>query len=128
MGAVVGWGTFRDSNGSILESFSIPIGRGLPMQAKILALDHAIKFFIGLICYKSVDLVLECDCEVVVNWLRMPSSIPAECGEVLPPIFDTIARKNFVVKYSQGVAILQQINWQNWLQIYILDNVFFAGF
>ncbi|KAE8721346.1 hypothetical protein F3Y22_tig00016212pilonHSYRG00068 [Hibiscus syriacus] len=60
-------GILRDLDGTPLLTFSVPIGCGSSMQAEILAVDHAIKLFMGSRWFKAFDLIIECDCAVMVN-------------------------------------------------------------
>ncbi|KAE8660004.1 hypothetical protein F3Y22_tig00116959pilonHSYRG00312 [Hibiscus syriacus] len=91
-------GILRDHDGNILLSFSASIGSGSPVQAKILAIDFAIKLFLESRWFNG--LIAESDCAAVVNWLFNPCSIPSEWATLLHPIGAMLSQENFEVNFN----------------------------
>ncbi|KAL4312348.1 hypothetical protein GQ457_01G050470 [Hibiscus cannabinus] len=78
-------GILRDSTGTCLASFSLPIGPGPVVLAELEAVKHGLELFFSLSELQGSRLILESDCSTVVDWI----SNSAPC----PPAFVSLLRQ-----------------------------------
>ncbi|KAL4377916.1 hypothetical protein GQ457_02G007720 [Hibiscus cannabinus] len=78
-------GILRDSTGTCLASFSLPIGPGPAVLAELEAIKHGLELFFSLSELQGSRLILESDCSTVVDWI----SNSAPC----PPAFVSLLRQ-----------------------------------
>ncbi|KAE8726265.1 hypothetical protein F3Y22_tig00007179pilonHSYRG00081 [Hibiscus syriacus] len=79
-------GVLKDSNCSILASFSMGVGPGPPMLAELKAIKQGIDVFLSSEWATKGRLILESDCRKAVDWILIPISAPTFCSSLVEEI------------------------------------------
>ncbi|KAK8508958.1 hypothetical protein V6N11_035565 [Hibiscus sabdariffa] len=69
-------GILRDSTGTCLASFSLPIGPGPAVLAELEAVKQGLELFFSLSELQGSRLILESDCSTVVDWISNLTPCP----------------------------------------------------
>ncbi|KAE8711103.1 hypothetical protein F3Y22_tig00110303pilonHSYRG00214 [Hibiscus syriacus] len=71
---------------------------------EILAIKYTLELFLESMWARKAELIIECDCKSVINWLLHPVSTPPEKVDILRPIVTTIVREKVVVKFAPRIC------------------------
>ncbi|KAK8486016.1 hypothetical protein V6N11_032994 [Hibiscus sabdariffa] len=78
-------GIVRNNLGDCLDTFSLPIGPGPPIMAKLAAIYHGLMAFFSNCRFKKFRLILETNCSVAIEWIL--NSVPC------PVAFEPLVRR-----------------------------------
>ncbi|KAE8724657.1 hypothetical protein F3Y22_tig00010050pilonHSYRG00024 [Hibiscus syriacus] len=100
-------GVLKDSNCSILASFSMAVGPGPPMLAELKAIKQGIDVFLSSEWETKGRLILESDCRKAVDWILIPISAPTFCSSLVEEIGAYVSARGFIINW-----IPRSCNWE----------------
>ncbi|GMJ00001.1 hypothetical protein HRI_003669300 [Hibiscus trionum] len=81
-------GLFRNSDGKTIFSFSESIGPGPPILAELSAIKFGLHLQQALVECCNLRPIVECDCQLALNWIANPTSCPPFFSKLVHDIFD----------------------------------------
>ncbi|KAE8710201.1 Anaphase-promoting complex subunit 2 [Hibiscus syriacus] len=105
-------GVLKDSNGSILISFSKAVGPGPPLLAELKAIKEGMDLFLNSGWELKSRLILESDCKTSVDWILRPFEAPSFCCSLVGELGDLISAKDIVVRLVPRACNWEADNWE----------------
>ncbi|KAE8701523.1 leghemoglobin C2-like [Hibiscus syriacus] len=92
-------GLLRDWNRVTLISFSENVGPSYPYLAELKAVRRGIDIFVSSEWLLKGRLIIECDCKLVVDWIKDQALVPISLSNFVKEIVSIVSFRNFIVRW-----------------------------
>ncbi|KAL4340045.1 hypothetical protein GQ457_08G025380 [Hibiscus cannabinus] len=97
-------GILRNSERKQLDIFFEPIRQGPPILDELLALKYGLEAFSNLNSGLNMQLIVECDNKVAVEWILNPMKFPSSFVSLVRIIAELIRTKNVLLRHILRVC------------------------